>query len=343
MERILDGDSLPEHPENDLKNLQKDGTADAAWLVDTLVPTNQAVRRSRLESWLFAQRVFGAVPESGLPQVLVAMRGYSTFRTLVDTLERLGLTDPSLYAGAVRLAQQISAVGDRERAQTALALFQGGLVLIERARISRVLDVEAAGRLVASLVRVPLAADGEFMGGIAAWIDAEYLPAIGSAAGAGPRRSAQPSSMEADVLGAIRRPPCGQASPAGPAFEYEGVRYRLDPAQSEVARMPAVRLNRAGRRWTTSLASPRGPAAIAAGIGTPPSLPGRITALKSAAAPLLPDRPGLRPIGRLRTSPTRSTMRPTRSARSASRKTWTKPSALRPRSAAGPTCSSAAC
>jgi len=286
-EKILDGDTLPDKPENDLKNIEKDGVVDAAWLVDTLLLQNYRLRRSRAETWWFAQRVFGGAPDVSLPQVLVAMRGYSRFRTLAGTLERLGITDPSVYAGAFRQAQRVAAIGDRERSRTALALYQGGLVLIERARISRVLDAGAAGRLVASLCQVPISGDGEFLGGIASWIDAAYLPAIGRAV-VPPAGSDQASSLEADVIGALAgRRPDRPAGAAGPTFEYEGVQYRIDLARPEVARMQAIRNTQGGPSLDAVMGLARQVLALAAGIGTLAQVPGHVAALKSAAAPLI--------------------------------------------------------
>jgi hypothetical protein len=286
-EKILDGDALPDKPENELKNIEKDGVVDAAWLVDTLLLQNLRLRRSRAEAWLFAQRVFGGAPDTSLPQVLVAMRGYSRFRTLADTLERLGITDPLVYIGAFRQAQRVAVIGDRERGRTALALYQGGLVLIERARISRVLDAGAAGRLVVSLGQVPISEDGDFLGGIASWIDAAYLPAIGRAV-VPPAGADQSSSLEAEVIGALAgRRPGRPAAAAGPTFEYEGVQYRIDPARPEVARMQAIRNKQGGPSLDAVMGFSREVLAIAAGIGTLAQVPGHVTALKSAAAPLV--------------------------------------------------------
>ncbi len=118
----------------------------------------------------------------------------------------MGITDPAVYAAASRQAQRIAVIGDRDRTAMALALYQGALVLIERARLGRVIDAAAAGRLVASLSRLELSEGGEFLGGVAFWLDAEFLrPSVGQP---GHRRSRRRGALESQVLGAFagRRP-----------------------------------------------------------------------------------------------------------------------------------------
>ncbi len=288
-EKIYEGDDLPDGRGDDLKDLEKDGLADAAWLVGTILQTNIVVRRHRAEAWLFAQRVFGRVPLASMPDVFVAMRGFGRFRTLADTLERLGITAPEIYAQAFRQAQRISDIGDRERTATALALYQGALVLIERACLGRVLDVATAGRLVSSLSQVPMSEDGEYLGGIATWIDIAYLPAIGRPAGTAVGIG-DAAPMESDVLGAFSgRRADGVGSPDR-TFEYQGIEYRLDPAAPELLRMQDVRVRQRGPSLDQAMGFARAVLAIAAGVPDASVIPAQIATLEAAARPLVEPR-----------------------------------------------------
>ena len=284
-EKAFDGDSLPDKPENDVRNFEEDGLGDAAWMIETISLTNNEIRRRRSETWLFGQRVFGEAPRAAVPDVLVALRGYGRFRSLADTLERLGIGDPAVYVAADRLAQLIADIGSPDRRATALSLYQGALVLIERARLSRVIDRAAAGRLVASLGRVPLSDDGEFLGGVAFWIDAEYLPAIGRAGA--PVSSSDDLPMETQVLAAI----AGRRTDLPPAsvqtVEFEGTRYRVDLSAPELARLRAVRAKQRGTSLDSVMGFARKVQAIAVGITSLSQIPAHVLALKSAATPLL--------------------------------------------------------
>ena len=178
-QKAFDGEKLPDDPRDDLKDLEKGGPLDAATLVHVLSALSNRTRRQLCEAWCFAQRLFANVPKDKLPDVLVVLRGYSRYSVLVLTLERLGVTDPADYAAAVRRAEQVSQIGDDDRETLAVSLHQGALVLVERARVSRTLSAAAASTLVRLLNRLPLSADGEFLGAVAGWIDTHYLPAIG--------------------------------------------------------------------------------------------------------------------------------------------------------------------
>lgn len=251
-ERAFDAGDLPADPDNELKNVEEGGPVDPAWLVETIVLPDLTARRSRAEAWLFAQRVFRDAPRTAMPDVLVAMRGHNNYRALADTLERLGITDPAVYVTAFRQAQRVTAIGDGRRAATALALYQGALVLIERSRLSRTVELGEAARLVTSLARVPLSGDGEFLGGVASWIDREFLPAISRAA---PSPAGDPLPIEAHVLAALAGARAAE-TPDG-EFEHEGTTYRLDVGAVELARLRAVRAVQAGASLDAVLAMAR--------------------------------------------------------------------------------------
>jgi hypothetical protein len=291
--KAFDGDSLPDRPENDLKDVDKDGLLDASGMLELIMAGDNRQRRDASLTWSFGQRVFARATRAELPHVLVALRGYHRFRALGATLDRLGLTDPAVYAAAFRRAQAVASIGDRDRAATALALYQGGLVLVERARLSRVLDVASTGRLVASLGRVAMSDDGEFMGGVASWLDTEYLPAIGSVAGM-PAGTGDGPSIEGRVLEALAGRRGGSAPVPGRVFDYEGTLYRADPSAPELARLRAVREKQGGVSLDAVMAYTREVQTIASGIPDLARVPARVAGLKAAAAALLAQSPDAR-------------------------------------------------
>jgi hypothetical protein len=286
-EKAFDGDDLPDRPENEVKNVEKDGVFDAAWMIDTVLLANARLRTERVETWLYGHRVFGSTPVASLPQAFVAVRGFTRFRTLAGTLERLGVIDPAVCAAAVRQAQRIAEIGDRERAATALALFQGALVLVERARLSRTIDASAARALVDSLSRLVLADGSEYLGGVAAWIDEAFLPGVGIRAGA-PVGVGGARLLETDLLAALvgGRPSAVGVS-ASRVVEHESARYRLDPSVFELARVRAIRAKQGGGSVDAELAFAREALAIARGIPDLSQIPTRVAGLRAAAGPLL--------------------------------------------------------
>jgi hypothetical protein len=281
-QRAFDGERLPARPEEELKDLDKGGVLDAAGLLETVQTVNNRARRELSEAYLFGQRVFASAPTAKLPQVLVALRGFGRYRALALTLERLGITEPDAYADAMARAQEIIANGDRDRAATALSLFQGALALVERARVARTIDAVRAGGLVRSLSLLPFAG-GEFAGSVAGWIESEYLRAVGGSMA--PAGTSGAATVEAQVLSAFagQRP---NAPPPDRILDFEGTRYRVDPAAPELARLLAVREKQGGATLDEALAFERAVRGLA-GAGSVARVAAEVEALKSAAPPLV--------------------------------------------------------
>ena len=187
------GSDLPGRPEDKLEKLDADDPVDLAWLVERICDRMPDTRRERFEMFLFAQRVFPDASLEEAPEILLALRGFVRYRTLMLTLERMGLTSPSLYATAAKRAAELSDIGNGRRAAIALAQFQGALALIDRARFQRILDVDQARGLVRSLVVLELDEE-RYNGAIASWVDRVIVSSFRSLSGAGPDAS------EDDVL-----------------------------------------------------------------------------------------------------------------------------------------------
>lgn len=244
-ERAFAEADLPRRPAEELRHERVGSPIDAASAVETVCVTNASARRDRAEAWLFGHRVFAAAPDDAMPDVLVALRGHARYRVLADTLERLGVKDPAVYASAMRCAESLSAIGDRDRAAIAIGLFQGALVLVERARLARALDADAAGRLIRSLSAVEVSKDGGWDGAAAKWIDEAYLPAVSA--------SGDDTSPDLAVLKAFAGRGARSGDGGGPRrVEIEGVTYQVDPSAPVMAHLLAVREKQGG--WSLDIA-----------------------------------------------------------------------------------------
>lgn len=287
--KAFESNDLPASPAVDAAELEEDGPLDAASLLQLVLAPGVRTRKEQAETWLFGERLFGRVPRASLPDVLVALRGHGRFASLAGTLERLGIEDPAIYAASFTRAERLTAVGDADRAATGLALYQGALVLIERARLSRSLDTAAASRLIASLAKVELSPDGEFMGRLIGWVDRDFLPAVGV-------RPADASEELVLAACAGRRPDRPAASRT---LEFEGSVYLVDPSAPEVVRIRAVRDKQGGVPLDAALAFTRAVRRVAASADTT-DLRGAVTALKAASEPLLqsddPEDPAVREL-----------------------------------------------
>ena len=239
--RAFDGSGLPANPAKELGDAERDGDADAAWLLQVLADSGHSftLRRNRAEEWLFGQRAFRDASRSSLPDQFLTLRAFPRFKVLLLTLERIGVRDPKLYAAAVVQVDRLSRIGDRDRAATALALFQGALSIVERARAARTLDAPAAEALVRSLVAVPIADDGEYFGGIGRWMTTAMVPAFVDRLA--PPVVAGTPSVEDVVLQAMAGRALSMADSPNLGLSLDGLSYTVDLAGAELARMRTVR------------------------------------------------------------------------------------------------------
>jgi hypothetical protein len=285
--RVFDGVDIPSDPSGDLGNPESDGHVDAAWLLEVLADVGQAfaARRNRVEIWLFAQRVFSDAPRTSLPDVFVTLRGFSRFRALLCSLERMGVGDPKVYAAAVKQADRLSRNENTERAAVAFALFQGSVALIERARAARTLDAASAESLLRSLSALPMSESGEYLGGIGRWMAAALVPALEE------RLPPRPEHGEPLVEEALLRAMAGRALSMADSpnlgLWLEGLPYSVDVASSELARMRAVREKQRGVPLTTGLELGRAASALGAPGVSLAGLPRLASELDRAAKAVL--------------------------------------------------------
>jgi hypothetical protein len=280
---VLSGTDVPDEPERMLRDDGPDVSVDAVWLVQQICVTDPVRRQQLLRVWLFGQRVFTGVAPGALPQALVALRGFARFPMLLLTLERLGVTDPAACATVVRHARRLSEIGDHDKAASALRQFQGALAVLDRLRFNRTLSEEAARQLVATLTAVPLTPDGEYRGGVAAWIDDRLLPALAPVSEVRAAAAGTTVSAEARLLAAM----AGVSSAAVlPAVEWEGLPYRVDAGAAEFDRLVRVRQKQAGHGLDAALGFCREAARLQDSLTSPADVAARVSALNDTVEAL---------------------------------------------------------
>jgi hypothetical protein len=231
---------------------------DAVELVKRVCVADVVVRRARVQQWLFANRVFRDAERPTFRHLMLALRGVSQYPALTLTLDRMGITTPSTYATAVRTAARLG-LADRKLWQ-----FQAALSIVERARASRSIDVPAAEALVLSLCAAT-PEEGDFGGALARWLEAGFLKSV-PASVLPPDFPTADAPVEIRVLAAMVgavASPAHDTLAALPRVEWEGLRYRFDPAGSALVRTLAVRRRQGGRTLDSVLALARAGAAIA--------------------------------------------------------------------------------
>jgi hypothetical protein len=203
-----------------------DGPVDGAWLARHMLNVPAGAGRRRLEAFRFAQRALGNASSNEADLVFV-LRDHARFQALLGVLETIGERDAAAYAAAVRTAAAL------ESDETAMAIFQSALAIVERAHRSGTLDAGAARTLTGSLVGA--AAARERRQAVARWFEEALLPAL--------RRALTPQSGE-DVRDAERLVIEALAGPAiSPPIvvRWEGDDYTADVAPAELRRLIRIR------------------------------------------------------------------------------------------------------
>lgn len=217
--------------------------ADLAWLVKRISLVPLQLGRRRLETFLFAQRVFPAPPPDEATLV-GALRGAAAFPALALTLERTGLTAPPIFAAAARTATALNGIRSEEWRRVAVAEFQSALAIIDRASRSGSIDRQAADTLTSSLIALPVSVDRGYDSAFTEWLRRVFVPAL-------PPHGDAADPIEEAVLSACAG--VRQGGPVGPTVEWEGRRYRVDAAAAELRRLRRVR----ERQRSTSRATAR--------------------------------------------------------------------------------------
>jgi hypothetical protein len=198
---------------------------DAAWLAEMSSFSHAYTRGDRLDQFAFGQRVFRGVDAATHGDALVAVRAFRRHRMLMLTIERMGITDPTVFASAARGASQFP-MRDANRTFWAMAQLQGALALVARMTIAGTFDRSVGRDLLVALCTLPIGADGRYSGGLAEWLERQLIP-----------RLPDGDDIEARVIAALAGPPGADET----RIEWEGQFYRLDLAAAEAHRLRVVR------------------------------------------------------------------------------------------------------
>jgi hypothetical protein len=218
---------------------------DAAWLAQETSGNDMFWRGDRIDQFAFGQRVFAGTAPDSIPSAIVAIRAFPRQRMLSLTLERMGVTSPSVYAFAARQAQRLSATSPSRQFRV-LAQVQSALALLARMTSNATLSSSQAEKLVQSLFNVPLNGD-RYEGALITWLRRELLPLMPASADAADTR----------VIGAIEGgliEGLAGRSTIRTAVEWEGQSYRLDLAAGERQRLRLVRRKQEGYSVDLALA-----------------------------------------------------------------------------------------
>ena len=206
--------------------------ADAARLVGRVSRVPYTIGRRRLDTILFAQRVFRDA-RADVAEVATALRGFIAYPALMLTLERVGITDPAVFAAGARRAAIVDAIGPAPARRATLVELQSALGIIERIGRTGVLDAARSKALILSLLDVEVSAEGGYEELLARWVRSNLATILPSS----------PAAVSDPIENAILSAMAGVSPERGtlPVIEWEGSRYRVDPAAAELARMRLVR------------------------------------------------------------------------------------------------------
>jgi hypothetical protein len=220
---LTDGSSQTADPGDD---------ADAAWLLETVLAAGVRGASGRMAHVAFAQRVFARARSEQPGALADSIAHYRRFPALMLTLERLGVTDPSLYRRAARVATDLTRQGNL----AIMAVFQASLAIVDRIAWTRGLESGTAVRLVGSLLAIdPNGSDYETR--LAEWLSAELLPTLVDSTGA----ATHDEPAERVVLRGLAGIRAVDRTDARPVFDWSGRRYTVDVPASALARLEAIR------------------------------------------------------------------------------------------------------
>jgi hypothetical protein len=207
---------------------------DAAWLL-AHIAERSLIGRRRLDTFLFAQRVFREPSPNQSADVVTALRGVLAFPSLMLTLERCGIHSPQTLATAARRADALNSIGRDSFRRDATRLFQTALGIIDRSAVKGGLKRASVETLVTSLLALDLSKE-DFLPQYVNWLRRDLLPALTPSGAA--------ESAEDAVLSALAG--TAHMAEAPRVVEWEGYRYRVSPELAELTRLRRVRQRQGG-------------------------------------------------------------------------------------------------
>ena len=213
--KVFESSDWPSAPEREMTRI--DSTAvDAAGLLGLVCPA--ACDRDRLGVVTLIQHEFPDPPATLPPQLFAVGRSRLRYPTLALEIERMRLGEASSYAALGSLASRIDDLDGAPRA-LALVQYQSAIVLLARLRAVGA-PVAFVAEHLRALSALPVTRNG-FEGGLVRWMVRLFTV-----------------TKEESLNYAAARMLAGQEwLSAGPAFEWEGLTYRVDIAATETARI----------------------------------------------------------------------------------------------------------
>ena len=202
-------------------------------LVREIVMQPPRERRQRFEMFRLAQRVFAAPGATPLPTVAVAINGYKRFPALLLALERMGITDAEVWGAMVAAARHVT--DKAEQSEPSLIAFQGSVAIIERLAHTRAIDPATAARLLREL-GAAVRRDRKVSASVAGWLTGTLVPALPPLEK--PDALSARTAFESRVLQALAGP---RRDGDATSLDWEGLRYSVDLAAAEHARILSVR------------------------------------------------------------------------------------------------------
>ncbi len=204
-----------------------------AAVVRTVVDGSTRERRDRLTMIALARRVWreGADPAEQA-EAVYALAQFPRYRSLLLTLDRMDVLSPGTWAALVDAARRADQGGDTERRER-LALFQGALAVLERARLTRSLSADDADRLARRLAEE--VNQGDLRRAIGSWITDTFMPALPPLLR--PDSFSGQTAYESRILQALGGPP----AMTGTSVSWEGLEYTVDVAAAEHERLLQIR------------------------------------------------------------------------------------------------------
>ena len=274
-ERAVDNIELPDSGDRQMREPAEDGVADAAFIAGLLASKVVRDRRVTIERIDAGQRIFATAADADMQDVLVTLRAYGRYPSVVLALERLGIRKPAIYTQAARRVALLEAV-DPASVVPLLAQFQGALAILERMSRTAAIPAATLEQLVTSLIAVPFE-DERYRGGVAEWLRTQLIPAL-------PAETTR--TIEERLLDTLVDRFKATATP----FSWEGQDYVVDRERLR-REVRSVRDKQKGNSLDTLLVVYGHVAAVTATGLTLDTLKTQIVMLRTDAAKLLPARP----------------------------------------------------
>lgn len=225
-----------------------DTTVTLPWMVRNITRAVAKERRDRFAMVRFAQSVFRGISEDQYVDALVALSGYRVYPALLLSLDRMSITSPRVYSRAVEAASRIDELSGRDRKHAVIA-FQAAIAILERARLTRAIDVATAERMILALADAAETSQRRARA-ITQWLVTVFPDALQPLLV--PDQWTAQTAYESRFLQTL----AGAPPQSPPTLKWEGLDYRVDYFSSEHARIKRIR---------EQLTSPGLDAAIAAG------------------------------------------------------------------------------